>query len=139
MVAVVQLATALGLVLGMHTMLGVFATALPTDAEVEVVFEDPIRIPLQLNPVNNGYLEASLEVRLALEVDGEELAFDEAQVSLPPGGSQEVELVLLVPLEEGAALMEEGAQVDWVTDIKVTTLFNLISFSNHIEMEGVQQ
>jgi len=71
LIAVVQLASALGLVIGMHSMLGVFSTAMSGGEQgIEIQFTDPVIVPFNLAPRNGGFVDTVLEVRIAMIVDG---------------------------------------------------------------------
>ncbi len=135
-ISVVQLGSAVALMLGMHTMLGVFSTALGGEQGIEIQFTDPVTIPFTLTPVNNGFLEATMEVSMRMEVDGVEIASDSEVVRIPPGGVVPVELLLSIPLEEAQEYFQEDTDLQWSTDISVSTLYDLISFSNHMVIEG---
>ncbi len=136
-IGVVQLVSAVALILGMHTMLGVFATALPGGEQgVEIQFTDPVVIPFELTPSNNGYLEAVMDVSVSLIVDGNEVASDSASVVVPPGNVVPVELELSLSLEDANEYFQEGVDLQWKTEISVSTLYDLISFSNTMDIEG---
>lgn len=137
LIAVVQLASTLGLVIGMHSMLGVFSTAMSGGEQgIEIQFTDPVIVPFNLAPRNGGFVDTVLEVRIAMIVDGVEVAYDSALVSVPAGSSVPVDLELSVPLEDAEEYFQEGTELQWETDISVTSLFDLISFSNHMVMEA---
>lgn len=137
LIALVQLASALGLVVGMHSMLGVFTTAMPNGEQgIEIQFTDPVVVPFSLTPRNGGYVDATMNVRVAMIVDGIEVASDTASVSVPAGSSVPVELSLSIPLADAQEYFQEGTELQWETDISVTSLFDLISFSNSMVIEG---
>ena len=132
----IQLGSAIVLILGMHTILGVFATALPGgELGIEIQFSDPVTIPFTLTPVNNGFLEATMEVSMKMLVNGVEIASDSEIVLVPPGGVIPVELELSIPLEDAQEYFHEGTSLQWSTEIRVTTLYDLISFSNNMVIE----
>ena len=136
-ISIVQLGSAVALIVGMHTMLGVFSTALGGGEQgIEIQFTDPVTIPFTLTPVNNGFLEATMEVSMKMVVDGVEIASDSEVVLIPPGSVVPVELLLSIPLEEAQEYLQEGTDLQWSTDISVSTLYDLISFSNHMVIEG---
>lgn len=136
-IGVVQLASTVALILGMHTMLGVFATALPGGEQgIEIQYTDPVVIPFELTPRNNGYLEAAMDVSVSMEVDGVMVASDSASVVVPPGGVIPVELELSLSLEDAQEYFQEGADLRWRTEISVSTLYDLISFSNTMDIMG---
>jgi len=136
-IAAVQLAGVAALALGVQTMIGVSGSVFPQGGqEIRPQMGDPVVIPLTLHPRNDGFLEARLTVSLSLVVDGDSLlATDSATVNLPPGGSEPVELELSVPASRFQQYMG-SSDASWVADIKVTTLFNLISFSNTMTVTG---
>jgi hypothetical protein len=136
----VQLVSAVALILGMHTMLGVFATALPSgEQEIDIQFTDPVIIPFTLTPTNNGYLEATMEVSVGMVIDGVKVVSDSATVTIPPGSIVPVELELFISQADAQEYFQEGVDLQWETDISVTTLYDLISFSNHMVIEGGSQ
>ena len=141
LISVVQLVSAVGLVIGMHAMLGVFATALPSGEQgIDIQYTDPVVIPFTLTPTNNGFIEASMSVKVGMIVNGVEVASDSATVVVPPGSTVPVELELSIAQADALEYFQSATDLKWETDISVTTLYNLISFSNHMVIEGgVQQ
>ncbi len=136
-IAAVQLAGVAALALGVHTIIGVSGSAFSQGGqEIQPQMGDPVVIPLTLHPRNDGFLEARFTVSLSLVVDGDNfLATDSATVTLPPGGSEPVELELSIPASQFQQYMG-SSDVSWVADIQVTTLFDLISFSNTMTVTG---
>jgi len=136
-IAAVQLVGVAALALGVHTMIGVSGSAFSQGGqEIQPQMGDPVVIPLTLHPRNDGFLEARLTVSLSLVVDGDNiLATDSATVTLPSGGSEPVELELSVPASQFQQYLG-SSDASWVADIQVTTLFDLISFSNTITVTG---
>ncbi len=136
-ITVVQLASAVGLIVGMHAMLGVFTTALPSGEQgIDIQLSDPVIIPFSLTPTNNGLIEASMQVRVGMIVDGVEVASDSATVTIPPGSTVPVDLELSISQADAQEYFQVATDLKWQTDIKVTTLYNLISFSDHMTIEG---
>ncbi|MFH1179028.1 MAG: hypothetical protein V1710_01575 [Candidatus Bathyarchaeota archaeon] len=140
LIAFVQLVSTVALILGMHTMLGVFATALPSgEQEIAIQFTDPVIIPFTLTPTNNGYLEATMEVSVDMVIDGVKVVSDSATVTIPPGSIVPVELELSISQADAQLYFQDGIDLQWETEIRVTTLYDLISFSNHMVIEGGAQ
>lgn len=136
-ITVVQLGGFIAFALGMYSMITVFSTALPQGGgEMELEMTDPVVIPLHLVPVNQGYLGARLSVSISLVGDGEVLASSSKQVDMPPRSQVQVDLELSLPLSTAQQYLQEGADVEWVTDIEVSSLYDLISFSNTVTMPG---
>ena len=136
-ISIVQLGSAVAMVLGMHTMLGVFSTALPGGEQgMEIQFTDPVTIPFSLTPTNNGFIEAKMEVSVSMVVDGVEIASDSEGVVVPPGSMVPVDLELSIPLDDAEEYFQEGSDLQLTTEISVSTLFDLISFSNKSTIEG---
>jgi hypothetical protein len=136
-IAAIQIASAVALIVGMHTMLGVFTTALPKgEEEIEIQFSDPVVIPFTFSPINNGYLKATMYISFKLIADDTEIASDSALIEIPSGSVIPVELELTLPLSEAEMYLREGVDVVWETEISVFTLYDLISFSNKMIIEG---
>ena len=132
-----QLGGLIAFALGMYSMITVFTTALPQESEgIELEMTDPVIIPLHLAPTNQGYLEATLSVSISLVGDGDVLASSSKQIDVPPGSQVPLNLELSLPLSTAQQYLQEGANVEWVTEIEVSSLFDLISFSNTITMSG---
>ena len=137
LISVVQLVSAVGLIIGMHAMLGVFGTALPSGEQgIDIQLSDPVIIPFTLSPINNGLIEVSMQVRVGMIVDGVDVASDSASVTIPPGYTVPVDLELSVSQADAQEYFQSATDLKWQTDIKVTTLYNLISFSDHMTIEG---
>jgi hypothetical protein len=47
-----------------------------------------------------------------------------------------IDLELSIPLSIAQQYLQERADVDWVTEVEITTLFDLIRFTNTITMSG---
>lgn len=139
-ISIVQLGSTVAMILGMHTMLGVFSTALPGgDQGIEIQFTDPVIIPFALTPTNNGFIEARMEVSVSMVVDGVEIAFDSDSVVVPSGSMIPVDLELSIPLDDAEEYFQEGSDLQLTTEISVSTIFDLISFSNRSIIEGGMQ
>lgn len=137
LILVVQVGSLAALVLGMHTMMSVFSGSIPENQNVEIIFEDPVRIPYDLKPKNDGYLEAEFSVSVSiLTIDGIELASDSASVTLLPHTQGNLGLELTMPLSEASQYLQSGSDVSWVISVKVSTLFGLINFSDEIATHG---
>ena len=137
LIALVQLASTIGLIIGMQSLLGVYMTALPGgDQELEIQFTDPVVVPFTLTPHNSGYVDSSMEVTMAMIVNGHEVASDTASVVIPAGSTATVELELSMPLAEAQQYLQEGNTLQWDTEVSVSSLFDLISFSNHMVIDG---
>jgi len=129
--------SAVALITGMHTMLGVFASALPSDGqEIDIEYNDPVIIPINLTPVNNGLLSAKMSIKISIIVNGVEVASDSSIVSIPSGSMVPIELRLTIPLNEAQEYFDEENDLQFKADINIKTLFDLISFSNNIVIEG---
>lgn len=138
LITVVQLAGTVAMVLGLYTMVSVFSTAIPQGNEViDLEVDGPIVIPFAVVPNNPGYLDAELSISLSLVVDGDnEVASDSAEITIPAQSQIPVELELTLSQDMAAEYLVEGADVEWVIDMRVTSLYDLISFSNTMRMSG---
>jgi hypothetical protein len=140
-ITVVQLTGTVAMVLGLYTMVSVFSTAIPQgEGEIEIQTGDPVIIPFSIAPSNPGYLDAKLSVSLTLMVDGDqEIASDTAELTIPARSQVPVDLELSMSQATAEQYLLDGVEVEWVIDVKVTTLYDLISFSNTITMSGGEQ
>jgi len=141
LITVVQLAGTVAMVLGLYTMVSVFSTAIPQgEGEIDIMIGDPVIIPFSITPSNPGYLDAKLSVSLSLVVDGDQkIASDAAELTIPGRSQVPVELELSLSQSTAEEYLLEGADVAWVIDMHVTTLYDLISFSNTMTMSGDAQ
>jgi len=136
-ILVIQIGSAVALLAGLHTMFGVFTTALPTEEEeIQIQFSDPVVIPFTFSPINSGYLKASMYVSVKLIADDMELASDSALIEIPSSSFIPVVLELSLPLSDAEKYLKEDVDLIWETEISVTTLYDLISFSNRMIIEG---
>lgn len=137
LITVVELAGLAAFVLGMHTLIGVYSSALPSGEQgLEPTMGDPVVIPFTLHPRNGGFLEATITVSISMVAEGDQvLATDSATVTIPAGGAAPVDLELRIPAGQFQQHMGDP-DLSWVTDIKVTTLYDLISFGNTVTASG---
>ena len=136
-ITVLQLAGFIAFITSIHTIIVILNTSLPTgQQQITSQMGDPVLIPFTLQPRNDGLLEAKLAVSLSLVADSKIIDRDSATLSLPAGSAFPVDLVLRIPLEEFQELAEELDTLKWVVDVKVTTLFGLISFSDTMTTTG---
>lgn len=136
-IAVIQISSAIALILGMHTIIGVFASAIPSDGQsIEIEYTDPVKIPIFLSPTNNGYLNARMNVSVKLIVDNVEVATDLETLIIQPGSTKQIDLELIIPLSEAENYFTSESDIKFETNISVYTLFDLISFGNRMLIEG---
>jgi len=140
-IMIIQLVSIVGFTAGFHTIYEVYNTAIPGGAGggTEIEMTDPVIIPYSISPMNRGYLEARLTVTLSL-VEGEEvIATESMEVTIPPGEQVLLDLELTIPLSTAQMYLGEGSNAEWVLELGITTLYDLVSFSNTITMSGVAQ
>ena len=140
-IMIIQLVSIVGFTAGFHTIYEVYNTAIPGGAGggTEIEMTDPVIIPYSISPMNRGYLEARLTVTLSL-VEGEEvIATESMEVTIPPGEQVPLDLELTIPLSTAQMYLGEGSNAEWVLELGITTLYDLVSFSNTITMSGVAQ
>lgn len=137
-ITVVQIASFVALVTGMHTIIVILNTTLPTGQQViQPQMGDPVVIPFTFHPRNEGFIEATLTVSLSLVAGVDQiLATDSAIVTIPAGNIAPVDLELRIPLDQFQDTMSAPDLMSWKVDVKVTTLFNLISFRNTMTITG---
>ena len=137
MISVVSLLGMVAFALGIQSMFSVIQTGIP-GGEGDLVMDPSAPIVIPLTPTNTGYLDASLEVSVEFVIDDEIVASDELSLIIPGGTQIPTHLELEVP---------ESILLDWtaestfqvVTHIKVTSLFDYISFDNLMTIEGGAQ
>lgn len=141
LITIIQLTGTVAMVLGMYTMVSVFSTSIPQgDGEIDIQMGDPIIIPFSIAPSNPGYLDAKLIISLSLVVDGDqEISSDFAELVIPAQSRIPVDLELSLSKAIAEEYLVKGVDVEWVIDMKVTTLYDLISFSNTMTMSGSAQ
>ena len=140
-IIIIQLVSVIGFAAGFHTIFEVYNTAIPggAGASTEIEMTDPVVIPYSISPRNNGYLEAELTVAISLVSDGEEvIATESMEVTIPPGEQVPLDLELTIPLSTAQMYLGEGSNAEWVLELGITTLYDLVSFSNIITMSGAQ-
>jgi len=59
-------------------------------------------------------------------------------VTIPPGEQVPLDLELTIPLSTAQMYLGEGSNAEWVLELGITTLYDLVSFSNTITMSGAQ-
>jgi hypothetical protein len=140
-IMIIQLVSVVGLTAGFHTIFEVYNTAIPGGAGggTEIEMTDPVVIPYSISPMNHGYLEAKLTVTLSLVAEGEVIATESMGVTIPPGEQVPLDLELTMPLSTAQMYLGEDSNVEWVLELSITTLYNLVSFSNIITMSGGAQ
>ena len=137
LISVVSLLGMVAFALGIQSMFSVIQTGIP-GGEGDLVMDPSAPIVIPLTPTNTGYLDASLEVSVEFVIDDEIVASDELSLIIPGGTQMPTQLELEVP---------ESILLDWtaestfqvVTHIKVTSLFDYISFDNLMTIEGGAQ
>jgi len=138
-IMIIQLVSVVGFTAGFHTIFEVYNTAIPggTGEGTEIEMTDPVVIPYSISPRNHGYLEAKLTVTLSLVAEGEEvIATESMEVTIPPGGQVPLDLELTMPLSTAQEYLGEGSNAEWTLELRITTLYDLVSFSNIVTMPG---
>jgi hypothetical protein len=134
LISVVSIIGVVAFALGIQSMFSVIQTGIP-GGEGTLELDPSAPIIIALTPTNQGLLDASLSVSIEFILDGETVASDEFSLTIPGGSQIPVELELVIP---EAALLEAGPESTFqvVTDISVTSLFELISFDNTMTIQG---
>lgn len=140
-ITIVQLAGTVAMVIGLYTMVSVFSTAIPRgEGEIDIQIGDLVIIPFSITPSNPGYFDAKLSVSISLVVDGDqEIASDATELTIPARSQIPVDLELSLSQSTAEQYLMEGTKVEWVIEMHVTTLYDLISFSNTMTMSGGSQ
>ena len=136
---IIQLVIVIGFTAGFHTIFSVYNTAIPMGAGQGAGIEmtDPVVVPYSISPRNYGYLKADLKVTLSLVVEGASvIATESMEVTIPPGQQVPLDLELTIPLSTAREYLGEGSNAEWVLEVGITTLYDLLSFRNIISMSG---
>ena len=141
LITVVQLAGTVAMVISLYTMVSVFSTAIPQgEGEIDIQIGDLVIIPFSITPSNPGYLDAKLSISISLVVDGDQkIASDATELTIPARSQIPVDLELSLSQSTAEQYLLEGTNVEWVIEMHVTTLYDLISFSNTMTMSGGSQ
>jgi hypothetical protein len=137
LIIIIQVGGLAAFALGVHTLSTVFSASMAENKSVEIKFTDPVVIPYVLTPKNNGYLEAKVRVSITLiSGDGKQLATDTAQATIPPHSQKTISLELNMPLSDAQKYLKTGSVVSWVVVFEMSTLFDLINFSDTVTTSG---
>jgi hypothetical protein len=137
LISIVSILGMVAFAMGIQSMFSVIQTGIPGgEGQLEMNPAEPVIIPL--TPTNTGYLDASLEVSVEFVIDDEVVASDEISLDIPGGTQVPTQLELNVP---ETVLLEwtEESVFQVVTHIKVTSLFDYISFDNLMTIDGGAQ
>lgn len=134
LISVVSIVGMVAFAMGIQSMFSVIQTGIP-GGEGELALDSSAPIIIPLTPTNTGFLDASLEVSVEFKLDGEVVASDDFSVTIPGGTQMPTELELVVP-ETALLNLTPDSVFQVVTDIKVTSLFDYISFENLMTIEG---
>lgn len=140
-IIIIQLVSAVGFTAGFHTIFEVYNTAIPGGASggTKIEMTAPVVIPYSVSPRNRGYLAAELTVTLSLVAEEEVIATESREVTIPPREQASIDLELTIPLSTAQTYLGEGSNAEWVLELGITTLYDLVSFSNIITMPGGAQ
>ncbi len=140
-IMIIQLVSVVGFTAGFHTIFEVYNTAIPGGAGggTEIEMTDPVVIPYSVSPRNRGYLAAELTVTFSLVAEEEVIATESMEVTIPPREQASIDLELTIPLSTAQTYLGEGSNAEWVLELGITTLYDLVTFSNIITMPGGAQ
>lgn len=134
LISVVSILGMVAFALGMQSMFSVIQTGIP-GGEGQLALDPAAPMIIRLNPTNTGLLDASLEVSVEFKLDGETVASDGFSLNIPGGSQVPAQLELVVP-ETVMLELTSDSVFQIVTNIKVTSLFDYISFENMMTIEG---
>ena len=134
LISIVSIVGVVAFALGIQSMFSVIQTGIPGgDGQLMLDPTAPIVIPLL--PTNTGLLDASLSVSVEFVLDGETVASDEFSLTIPASSQIPTQLQLVIP-ETALLGATEDTEFQVVTKIKVTSLFDMISFDNTMTIQG---
>jgi hypothetical protein len=134
LISVVSIVGLVFFALGIQSMFSVIQTGIPRGSG-ELRLDQPAPIVIPLFPKNTGYLDATLEVSMEFFLDGEVVASDEISLDIPASSQITTNLEMEVPESILLDLTPESV-IQVVTHIKVTSLFDYISFENLMTIHG---
>jgi hypothetical protein len=134
LISVVSILGMVAFALGIQSMFSVIQTGIP-GGEGQKAWDPAAPMIIRLNPTNTGLLDASLEVSVEFKLDGDTIASDEFSLNIPGGSKVPAQLELVVP-ESAMLELTSDSVFQIVTNIKVTSLFDYISFENLMTIEG---
>ena len=134
LISVVSILGMIAFALGIQSMFSVIQTGIP-GGEGELALDPSAPIVIPLTPTNTGYLDASLDVSVEFVLDGEVVASDALSLTIPSGTQISTQLELEVP-ETALLGLTADSVFQVVTNIKVTSLFDYISFEHLMTIEG---
>ena len=134
LISIVSIVGMVAFALGIQSMFSVIQTGMPGGSG-ELTLDPSAPIVIPLTPTNSGYLDASLEVSVEFVLDGDVVASDEIILDIPASTQIPTQLEMEVP---ETVLMNLTAESSFqvVTHIKVTSLYDYISFDNLMTIEG---
>ena len=134
LISVVSIVGMVAFAMGIQSMFSVIQTGIPGGSG-ELMLDPSAPIIIPLVPTNQGFLDTSLDVSVDFVLDGEVVASDELSLTIPANSQIPTELELVIP---ETALMDAGPDTDFqvVTRIRVTSLFDMISFDNTMTIQG---
>jgi hypothetical protein len=132
LITILQIGGSVAFASSIHTMMSVYLSTIPEQEKIELMATDPVVIPFTLRPNNPGYMDAEVSVFLAIKSGETIVATNNAKVNILPHTQETLEIPLEIPLTQAQEYLLEDSSVQWVADIKVSTLFNLVSFSNRV-------
>ena len=132
-ISVVSIVGVVAFALGIQSMFSVIQTGMPVGGSISLDPEDPT--VFQLTPTNTGILDATLEVSIEFILDGEMVAEDSFSLTIPAGSQIPTELVLALS-ETGLPEVTADSIYEIVTDIKIASLFDYISFDLSTNASG---
>ncbi len=133
LISVISILSLAAFALGMQSMFSVIQTGIPGgDSRIEL---DPTKpIIVSVTPTNTGLLDASYYVSMEFVLNGETVGSDSVELSIPASSQMPTELNIVIP--PSALEVGDDPEFQVVTRIKVSSLFDYISFDNTLTIEG---
>lgn len=134
LISVVSIVGMVAFALGIQSMFSVIQTGIP-GGEGQLMLDSSAPINIPLTPTNTGVLDASLSVSVEFVIDGETVASDDLSLTIPASSQIPTQLQLVIP-ETALIDITEDTEFQVLTRIRVTSLFDMISFDYTMNIQG---
>lgn len=125
LISVVSIVGMVAFALGLQSMFSVIQTGMPAGGEISLDPSSPT--VFMLTPSNTGFLDATLDVSIELKLDGSTIASDDFSIVVPAGTQTETQLELSIT-DMDLPVITEDSVMEIVTEVKIKSLFDYISF-----------
>ena len=142
LIMIAQIASLAAFGLSIYSIYGVLSSTFTGGLAFEMDINEATGVgslQVEVTPQNPGYIDADVALGLSLlDGDGVSVASESSSVTLTPGGSETITLVLEVSREDFERISNEGVSTLELY-VGLRTLFDLVGLSDTITIpQGVQ-